>query len=62
MAVDVVTIYKGETVTMADINAMSPAAFAQFVADMDACDCVLPEQSCPVCRKAARELYGDEYD
>ena len=26
------------------------------------CNCVLPSQSCPVCRAAARALYGDGDD
>ena len=28
--------------------------------DLEECGCVLPEQSCPVCRRAARRVYGNE--
>jgi len=35
--------------------------FVAHVEDMliDDCNCVTPEQSCPACREAARETYGE---
>lgn len=55
--VDVVVI-GGEILTPADIMDFEPQDFEALLL-LD-CNCVLPEQSCPACREAARAAYGDE--
>lgn len=38
---------------------VEPPEHQEYIFD-DTCRCVLPEQSCSVCREAARETYGAE--